>query len=125
MEVQNILKDYYPYFESPSLDEAYLDFTDVCTAQDTWDVVEKMRKEIYEKTKLTCSAGIAPTKYLAKIASDYQKPNGQFMIENNTNDIMNFISKLNVKKVKGIGAVTAKILNALNIETCQDILEYF
>jgi DNA polymerase IV len=80
-QVQAIFKDYTPLVEPLSLDEAYLDITDnlkgIATA---WETAKQIRARIYEETQLTASAGISCNKFLAKLASDYRKPNGQFAI---------------------------------------------
>ena len=78
-QVQAIFKDYTPLVEPLSLDEAYLDVTDrgIPTA---WETAKEIRARIYEETRLTASAGISCNKFLAKLASDHSKPNGQFAI---------------------------------------------
>ena len=80
-QVQAIFKDYTPLVEPLSLDEAYLDVTDNLNGIPTaWETAKEIRARIYEETTLTASAGISCNKFLAKIASDYRKPNGQFAI---------------------------------------------
>ena len=80
-QIQAILKDYTPLVEPLSLDEAYLDVTDnirgIATA---WETAKEIRARIYQETDLTASAGISCNKFLAKLASDRRKPNGQFAI---------------------------------------------
>ena len=66
--------------EPLSLDEAYLDVTDNLKVPTAWETAKEIRARIYEETSLTASAGISCNKFLAKIASDYRKPNGQFAI---------------------------------------------
>jgi DNA polymerase IV len=80
-QVQAIFKDYTPLVEPLFLDEAYLDVTDNLKGIPTaWETAKEIRARIYEETKLTASAGISCNKFLAKLASDYRKPNGQFAI---------------------------------------------
>ena len=80
-QVQAIFKDYTPLVEPLSLDEAYLDTTDNLRGIPTaWETAKEIRARIYEETRLTASAGISCNKFLAKLASDYRKPNGQFAI---------------------------------------------
>jgi DNA polymerase IV len=80
-QVQAIFRDYTPLVEPLSLDEAYLDVTDNLKGIPTaWETAKEIRARIYEETRLTASAGISCNKFLAKIASDYRKPNGQFAI---------------------------------------------
>src|SRR3984957_10119872 len=80
-QVQTIFKDYPPLVEPLSLEESYLDITDNLRGlPPAWDPAKEIRARIYEETKLTASAGISCNKFLAKLASDYRKPNGQFAI---------------------------------------------
>ena len=80
-QIHAIFKDYTPLVEPLSLDEAYLDVTDNLKGIPTaWETAKEIRARIYEETRLTASAGISCNKFLAKIASDYRKPNGQFAI---------------------------------------------
>ena len=80
-QIYAIFKNYTPLVEPLSLDEAYLDVTDNFKGVPTaWDAAKEIRACIYEETKLTASAGISCNKFLAKLASDYRKPNGQFAI---------------------------------------------
>ena len=83
-KIMEILEEYDPFIESMGLDEAYLDLTDYCknnkiySKDDIIKIIDEIKKKIFEKTKLTCSCGIACNKRLAKICSDYNKPNGVF-----------------------------------------------
>ncbi|XP_054723809.1 DNA polymerase kappa-like isoform X2 [Uloborus diversus] len=88
-----------------------------------YDIVEEIRKQIYETTQLTASAGIAPNTMLAKVCSDQNKPNGQYQICSTVEAVKSFISTLPVKKISGIGPVQGQILNAIGIHTCADIWE--
>src|ERR1700735_3621306 len=105
-QVQAIFKDYTPLVEPLSLDEAYLDVTDnlrrLPTAVAT---AAEIRQRILETIGLTASAGISHNKFLAKLASDYRKPNGQFVIPPNKG--AEFVGDLAVGKFHGIGPVTA------------------
>ena len=76
--IRDILLSYTPLLEPLSLDEAYLDVT--ALNRYAWDIAKEIRQRIFDETRLTGSAGIAPNKMLAKIASDWRKPNGQFAI---------------------------------------------
>jgi DNA polymerase-4 len=80
-QIQAIFKDYTFLVEPPSLDEAYLDVTDNLKGVPTaWETAKEIRARIYEETKLTASDGVSCNKFLAKLASDHRKPNGQFAI---------------------------------------------
>ena len=72
---------------------------------------------------MTCSAGIASNKMLAKICSDMNKPNGQFFLEPDPTKIREFMSGLSIRKIPGIGRMTELILNELGVTTCQDVVE--
>ena len=86
-------------------------------------LVQEMRAKIQERTQLTASAGIAPNCFLAKVCSDLNKPNGQFELRPNAEDIMNFVSTLNIRKVGGIGNVQEQLLKGIGVQTCRDLFE--
>lgn len=125
-EIRAILTGYDPRFESASIDEAYLNLTAYCAENDLGpeEAVYRMRAEIAEKTKLTVSAGIGANAKIAKIASNRNKPNGQFRVLNDRVSIMKFMEDLPVRKVNGIGRVFERELDAVGIKTCGDIYRY-
>jgi DNA polymerase-4 len=119
-QVQAIFKDYTPLVEPLSLDEAYLDVTDNLKGIPTaWVSAKDIRARIYGEIGLTASAGISCNKFLAKIASDYRKPNGQFAIM--PDDAEAFVATLAVSKFHGVGPKTAIKMRALGIETGADL----
>lgn len=122
-EIRAILAQYDPLFESASIDEAYLNITGYCAengiAPD--ETVQRMRAEVLENTKISVSAGIAANAKLAKIASNRNKPNGQFSIPNERVAIMEFVKDLPVRKVNGVGRVFERELDSVGIKTCGDI----
>ncbi|CAG8562840.1 7773_t:CDS:10 [Paraglomus brasilianum] len=120
-----IFSKYDPNFIAMSLDEAFLDITDHCHENDMSpeDVVQELRAEILKVTKLTASAGIAPNRMLAKVCADINKPNGQYRLPNDRQAIIEFLKDLPIRKISGIGRVTERILNAVNVKTCKDIYE--
>jgi DNA polymerase kappa len=122
-EVRAILAEYDPRFESASIDEAYLNITQYCAdhEMDPEDAIGQLRKEVHEKTKITISAGIAANVKIAKIASNQNKPNGQFRVANDRAVIMAFMRDLPVRKVNGVGRVFERELNAIGVKTCGDI----
>ncbi|WEW59617.1 DNA polymerase IV [Emydomyces testavorans] len=122
-EIRAIIANYDPRFESASIDEAYLNITDYCMANnmEPHDAVQKLRNEISAETKVTVSAGIAANAKIAKIASNWNKPNGQFYIPSERTAIMNFMAKIPVRKVNGVGRVFERELDAIGIKTCRDI----
>ncbi len=119
-QIREIFAEYTPLIEPLSLDEAYLDVTKnlrgLPTASDT---ASEIRARILAETKLTASAGISYNKFLAKLASDIRKPNGQFVIPPQRG--AEFIESLPVKKFHGVGPVTADKLNGLGINTGADL----
>ena len=119
-QIRAILLQYTDVIEPLSLDEAYLDVSssEVCGGSATL-IAEKIRQQIYDELQLTASAGIAPNKFLAKIASDENKPNGQCVIT--PDKVSNFVKTLPLKKIPGIGPKTSEKLKDKGFETCQDV----
>ncbi|KAI0804465.1 hypothetical protein GGR55DRAFT_319108 [Xylaria sp. FL0064] len=122
-EVRDILANYDPRFESASIDEAYLNITEYCAQHDMTaeEAVQQVRDEIHEKTKITVSAGIAANAKLAKICSNFNKPNGQYSLPNDRIAIMTFMRDLPTRKVNGIGRVLERQLQEIGIRTCGEI----
>ncbi|HEX3818131.1 MAG TPA: DNA polymerase IV [Chthoniobacterales bacterium] len=118
--IRAILHRFTPLVEPLSLDEAYLDVSAHPGAPGP--LAEVIRKLIFQKTKLTASAGIGPNKLVAKIASDLKKPNGQYEVA--PNDLAEFMAALPVRKIWGIGAVTEQKLQQRGINTCGDLQRY-
>jgi DNA polymerase IV len=119
-QVHAIFTDYTPLVEPLSLDEAYLDVTDHLKGGATaWATAKHIRKRIHDETELTASAGISYNKFLAKLASDQQKPNGQFAIMPDEGEA--FVASLPVAKFHGVGRVTTAKMHALGIETGADL----
>jgi DNA polymerase-4 len=121
--IMAILKEFSPVIEPVSIDEAYMDITGCATL---YGPPEKMgsslKKKILAETGLTCTVGIAPLKFLAKIASDMEKPDGLTFIA--PGQVPEFISRLPVEKVPGVGRRTRKQLERLGIETLGDARKY-
>lgn len=115
--IRRILLEYTPLVEPLSLDEAYMDVTSL--GRYAWDIAKEIRSRILEQTQLTSSAGIAPNKMLAKIASEWRKPDGQFAITPDA--IAAFMLPLPVRKLWGVGPKSAERLEALGIRTCGDL----
>ncbi|MCJ1258716.1 hypothetical protein MMC24_006549 [Lignoscripta atroalba] len=122
-EVREILVDYDPRFESASIDEAYLNITEYCEDKqmEPEDVVTQLRTEVSEKTHITISAGIAANAKIAKIASNRNKPNGQFRVASDRTTILAFMRDLPTRKVNGVGRVFERELDAIGIKSCGDI----
>ncbi|KAJ0409184.1 hypothetical protein ATCC90586_010265 [Pythium insidiosum] len=86
-------------------------------------IVAELRQKIFEETQLTASAGVAANSMLAKICSDMNKPNGQFVLPFSRDRIVAFMRSLPVRKIGGIGKVMEKVLGALGVETAQDLFD--
>lgn len=121
--IRAIFADYTNLIEPLSLDEAYLDVTAAtkCHGSATW-IAEEIRARIFQARQLTASAGIAPNKTLAKIASDWHKPNGQMVIM--PDDIAAFMINLPVRKLFGVGPKMEEKLSAYGVKTCADLQQY-
>lgn len=119
-QIHQIFRRYTDIIEPLSLDEAYLDVSECthCFGSATW-IAEEIRQAIWNELHLTASAGVAPLKFLAKIASDQHKPNGQFVIS--PEKVTAFIADLPLKKIPGVGKVTNEKLKQLGFETCGDL----
>lgn len=118
--IQSIFKEYTNLVEPLSLDEAYLDVSNSKLHRGSASLIaEEIRYRIWQAEKLTASAGIAPNKFLAKIASAWNKPNGIFVIR--PEEIKDFIETLPVEKLYGVGKVTAQKLQELELKTCKDL----
>ncbi|MBC7413796.1 MAG: DNA polymerase IV [Herminiimonas sp.] len=119
-QILAIYRDYTDLVEPLSLDEAYLDVSDArhCHGSATL-MAREIRARIAADVGITASAGIAPNKFVAKIASDWNKPDGQHVVLPEQVDA--FVAALQVKKLFGVGAVTAAKLNRLGASTCADL----
>lgn len=119
-QIREIFARYTPLIEPLSLDEAYLDVTEnIPGIPLATEIAERIRAEIRSETGLTASAGISYNKFLAKIASDYRKPDGQFVVTPRIGPA--FVADLPVRKFHGIGPATAEKMQALGITTGRDL----
>jgi DNA polymerase kappa len=125
-EVREVLVNYDPRFESASIDEAYLNITEYCQEHQMGpaEVVEQMRREVHQRTNITVSAGIAANAKLAKICSNMNKPNGQYVLPSDRPTILAFMRDLPTRKVNGIGRVLERELLEIGIKTCGDLYEH-
>lgn len=119
-QIQHIFLRYTDLVEPLSLDEAYLDVS-ACSLFNgsATRIAEDIRKTVLRETGLTVSAGVAPNKFLAKIASDENKPDGLFVIT--PTQVNSFVATLPLKKIPGVGQKTAEKLASLGLYTCADI----
>ncbi len=116
-KIRAILRSYTPMVEPLSLDEAYLDVSG--GGRFAWQIAREIRSRIRAETGLTASAGIAPNKMLAKIASDWRKPDGQFAIL--PDQVAEFMHALPIRKLWGIGPKSAERFAGAGVRTCGDL----
>ena len=126
-QIRKIFLDYTDLVEPLSLDEAYLDVTENKIGLPSATLIaQKIRQRIFNEVGLTASAGISINKFVAKIASDYNKPNGQKTV--NPEDVFQFLEDLDIRKFYGVGKVTAEKMYQKGIFTGKDLktksLEY-
>jgi len=121
-DVRAILERHTDLIEPLSLDEAYLDVTENKMGLPTATLVARtIRDQIRQELDLTASAGVAPNKFLAKLASDWRKPDGLFVVQ--PEEIDAFLLPLPVERLPGVGKVTGEKLKKLGIQTVQDLRE--
>lgn len=121
--IHAIFHEFTDLIEPLSLDEAYLDVSDSTLFGGSATLIAKeIRRRIWKERHLTASAGVAPNKFLAKVASDWKKPNGIFVIT--PQEVETFVKQLPVEKIYGIGHVAAQKLHALGIYTCEELQKF-
>jgi len=120
-EIMNILRVYADHFEQAGVDEAFLDVSQ--KVNESFDKAKtlgtEIKEEIKAQKKLTCSIGIGPNKLVAKIAADYQKPDGLTVIV--PDEVNSFLSSLPIEKLIGVGAKTKEKMQTLGINTIGDL----
>ena len=119
-QILAIYRDYTELVEPLSLDEAYLDVSAATRCKGSATLIaQEIRQRIADTVGITASAGVAPNKFVAKIASDWNKPDGLFLVR--PEEVDAFVAALPVKKLFGVGKVTAAKLNKLGVDTCGDL----
>ncbi|MGE8557582.1 DNA polymerase IV [Acinetobacter sp.] len=119
-QIHQVFQRYTLLIEPLSLDEAYLDVTEnLQNIPSATEVAMRIREDIFQTTGLTASAGVAPNKFLAKIASDWNKPNGICVIK--PSQVQQFIQDLPLKKIPGVGKVMQEKLKLLQLQTLGDL----
>ncbi|XLX42065.1 DNA polymerase IV [Ectopseudomonas mendocina] len=122
-DIHAIFRQFTDLIEPLSLDEAYLDVSDSPHfAGSATRIAQEIRRRVAQELHITVSAGVAPNKFLAKIASDWRKPNGLFVIT--PDQVDDFVAELPVNKLHGVGKVTADKLIRLGIRTCLDLRDW-
>lgn len=121
-KIRSIFYDYTDLVEPLSLDEAYLDVTINKKGNPSATLIaQEIRKRIFEEIGLTASAGISINKFIAKVASDFNKPNGQKTV--NPDEVLSFLEELPIRKFYGVGKVTTEKMYQLGIFTGKDLKE--
>lgn len=122
-QIMAIYRDYTADVEPLSLDEAYLDVSgsERCQGSATL-IAREIRERVRETVGVTVSAGVAPNKFVAKIASDWNKPDGLFVVR--PHEVDAFVAALPVRKLHGVGKVTAARLDRLGIQTCAQLRDW-
>ncbi|HTY14873.1 MAG TPA: DNA polymerase IV [Methanoregulaceae archaeon] len=119
-EIMDIVKKYGDRFEQVSIDEAYIDLSSAGSFMSARDLADLMKKEIRSVTRLSCSVGVGPSKIVAKIASDYRKPDGLTVVT--PGEVAEFLSPLPVDKIPGVGKKTRAILHGIGILSIGDLV---
>ncbi|NOZ58675.1 MAG: DNA polymerase IV [Euryarchaeota archaeon] len=120
--IMQILRSYAAKFQQVSVDEAYLDVTGLVKSYgEAEKLARRIKAEIYEKEKLTCSIGIGPNKLVAKIASDHRKPDGLTVVP--PGEVESFLAPLPVRKIPGIGPRSEALLKELGITTIGELAQ--
>jgi DNA polymerase-4 len=115
-----IYREYTPVIQTLSLDEAYLDVTDHLEPFGSATAIgHEIRRRVWQELQLTVSVGVGPNKLVAKIASDYDKPDGFTVVRPAA--VMDFLAPLPVRRLYGIGPATARTLNAMGVERVADL----
>lgn len=119
-QIFQIYCEFTPLVEPISIDEAFLDITGSQRLfGNPQDIAKEIKQKVFEETGLTVSAGLAPSKFVAKIASDIDKPDGLIIVKHET--VRDFLNPLPVNKMWGVGRETQKILSQLNIHTFKEL----
>ena len=122
-DIHAIFRDYTEQIEPLSLDEAYLDVSHCQQhAGSATRIAREIQQRVWQDVRITVSAGVAPNKFLAKIASDWKKPNGLFVIT--PEEVAVFVAELPVGKLHGVGKVTAERMARMGIRTCGDLRQW-
>ncbi|MCD6485171.1 MAG: DNA polymerase IV [Candidatus Odinarchaeota archaeon] len=122
-QIMELLRSFADSFEQRSIDEAYLDVTNKVdnSFDKAYRYAKTIQRAVYKQFKLTCSIGIGPNKLVAKIASDFKKPNGITLVR--PEEVQKFLAPLKVKDIPGIGPKTAQILNKMGYKQIGDLLK--
>ncbi|MDE3736099.1 DNA polymerase IV [Pseudomonas sp. BN415] len=122
-QIHQIFRDYTEIIEPLSLDEAYLDVSDSPHFNGSATrIAQEIRRRVAAELHITVSAGVAPNKFIAKIASDWRKPDGLYVVK--PDQVDEFVAALPVNMLHGVGKVTAEKLARLGVRTCADLRDW-
>lgn len=122
-KVMNIFTQFSPIIQQVSIDEAFLDMSGTQKLfGHPYDVALKLKKKVFDETSLTISVGIGPSKLIAKLASDYNKPDGLCIVDEDRK--IEFIDAVGINKLWGVGKVTQDLIKKKNIKTTQQLRSY-
>jgi len=122
-KILSIYRDYTELIEPLSLDEAYLDVTGVTVCQGSATLIaEDIRRRVRQEVGVTISAGVAPNKFIAKVASDWNKPDGLKVVT--PEQVVEFVQALPIESLYGVGKVTAARIRNLGVATCSDLQQF-
>jgi len=122
-QIREIFYDYTELVEPLSLDEAFLDVSDSESCHGSATLIARdVRRRVREEVGITVSAGVAPNKFLAKVASDWNKPDGEFVIL--PEQVAEFVAALPVRRIFGVGKATAERLNRMGVENCAELQRF-
>ena len=119
-EVMEIVQTYSPHFHQVSIDEAFLDISHTGDYRAAEELARRIKEEIREKERLTCSIGVGPSRIVAKIASDFRKPDGLTVVK--PDQVREFLAPMPVGKIPGIGKKTGGELDRMGIGTIGDLM---
>lgn len=121
--IMDILRSFSDKLEPMGLDEAFLDLSDKATSfEEASEIARRIKEEIKARERLTCSIGVAPNKSVAKIASDYHKPDGLTLVT--PENLSSFLRPLPVSRIGGVGKKTAEILGKVGIKTIGGLADF-
>ena len=122
-QMRQIFEEYTEIIEPLSLDEAYLDVTEACGGELTATrIAHRIRERVRHNLSITVSAGVSVNKFIAKVASDWKKPDGLTVVP--PEEVDAFVGALPVKRIPGVGAVTAEKMHRYGLQTCADVREW-
>lgn len=120
--VMKIIAKYAEKMEQVSVDEAYLDVTSLKSYEKAAEIGQQIKDEVRKKEKLTCTVGIGPNKLVAKVASDFKKPDGLTVVT--PSEVLAFLAPQSVRVLRGVGPKTEEALNKLGIKTVADVRRF-